>query len=135
MLSLVAASRFLESAPAVDGGPLWGLPPGWVYLSHAHVDLWTGAYHDAASGAYVSFGGGERLDTDWLGPREGDTVTTGTLEGIPYRTVTIHNGQERMRAQIEEDFGESIDDMPEMARLLPPASCPMRQTCSSPTPA
>jgi len=116
-------------------GPLKDLPAGWVYLPRSYVDVWTGAYHDAVSGAFVSFIVGERVDeiefwTD-MQPNEPDVATTsGDVEGIPYRTVRVESPRDKMVNHLETEFGQPIEELSGFARTLPPASCPSLRVVS-----
>jgi hypothetical protein len=89
----VYLGTFLDARPPqtkADGrtcrGPLVA-PKEWTYIPLRTVDSWTGAYHDATSGAFVSF------DVVWAGSEQAlatfgtpasSVVKRGHIEGVAY---------------------------------------------------
>lgn len=126
-----SASHSYPVQPVTEPQPLVDLPSGWIHLGAECTDCWMGAYHDSASGAYVSYSVEHPGNFgDWLDPGRaapGDEFSEGIVNGIPYRKVTFDNARLRVRHMLERGFGDTLENLGKMGevafRLLPPANC------------
>jgi hypothetical protein len=112
--------------------PLIDVAEGWILLPSAPVDSAPGAYHDAKSGAFVSFDGTSRSGTDHA---RGDfRGHAGVLRGVPYRIEEIRDVRnyliEQRRRRFGSDYPERIPGaedflpLPDATRLVVTFSAP-----------
>jgi hypothetical protein len=93
---------------------------GWTHLPVAWLDVWSGAYHDSVSGAYLYYRI-EKPDAkrSSVMRQPADVVTRGLLGEYPYEIRTGENA----RARYEALWAEALQGPPELAesmrRLLP----------------
>jgi hypothetical protein len=106
--------------------PLRDVPSQWLHLPIDWVDVWSGAYHDAQTGALVLY---EIAGADNRGARlarEGDEVETGTSEGIPYVIRRGEDARGRYEALYSDVLnGPEAELAASMRRLLPPSGTSM----------
>jgi hypothetical protein len=88
-----------DGGPCAPPQPLRDLPEGWMHLPTYWTDQWRGAYHDARSGAYVSYYTGSRNDARTrLMSRRGDVTETGVLAGVRYRLQSGPDARSRIKS-------------------------------------
>jgi hypothetical protein len=88
LLSLTTGAAAETRTVCAPPQALRELPDGWVHVPTHWVDQWHGTYHDAESGAYVSYaayGPGKR--PEMARPQPGDTVEEGVLGGFRYSAL------------------------------------------------
>jgi hypothetical protein len=98
--------------PAYDemSGPLDRLPPGWVWIPRYSPDSWRGAYHDAVSGAFVSFdvGAGPSPVAFWRDPkrrRSEDRYEAGRVGALRFEWLDLPDFRARVIASHRRDLG------------------------------
>jgi hypothetical protein len=118
LVALLLAAELVGLVP----GPLGPLPDGWCALPKWGRDTWIGAYHDARSGAFVTFDCGKQYSADaWL-KRGGQLTAHRKLGPATYRLVAAAEPRQRLVEYYRREVG------PEFPRLgsweewmLPPA--------------